>query len=220
MVLNSMRLKKQHVLLIIAVALLVIDQVSKILVKTNMSIGESIPVLGSWFQILFVENKGMAFGMAFGGVIGKIILTCFRICLAGGLIYYISKLIKRAAPMGVLIGLTLITVGAMGNIIDNLFYGLLFSASSTMTVAEFMPEAGGYAPFFLGNVVDMLYFPLIDTVLPTWVPFKGGEPFLFFAPIFNIADSCITCGAFYLLIFHWKYFSHEGFISGAKAVQQ
>lgn len=207
-----MHLKKKHVLLIIAVSLLLVDQLTKILVKTNMCIGESIPVFGTWFQILFVENKGMAFGMAFGGTFGKILLTCFRIVLTVVLVTYISKLIRRNVPMGVLVGLTLVTVGASGNIIDNLFYGLLFGPSDYTTVAQFLPEGGGYAPFFMGKVVDMLYFPLIDVILPEWVPFRGGEQFIFFAPIFNIADSCITVGALYLLFFHWRFFSSDEFM--------
>ena len=175
--------------------------------KTNMLAGESIPVFGNWFQILFIENKGMAFGMQFGGDIGKVLLTTFRIALSGFVIYYIKKLLKSGAPMGVLVGLTLILTGAIGNLIDSLFYGVLFGESTMMSVAEFLPEGGGYAPVFMGKVVDMLYFPLIDIVLPEWVPFKGGEQFIFFRPIFNIADSCITIGALYLLIFKWNYFS-------------
>lgn len=204
-----MALSKSQKLTIIVVILLVLDQVSKILVKTNMFIGESIPIFGNWFQLLFVENKGMAFGMQFGGNVGKLILTLLRIGLVVFVFLYIKKLIKNDAPMGVLVGLTLIMIGALGNIIDCLFYGVLFGESSYMQVAEFLPEGGGYAPLFFGKVVDMLYFPIIDTTLPDWFPFRAGEQFIFFRPIFNVADSCITCGAFYLILFKWKFFMKE-----------
>jgi signal peptidase II len=204
-----MKLSKSQKLIIIAFVLIAFDQITKVLVKTNMFIGESIPVFGNWFQILFVENKGMAFGMEFGGNIGKFLLTLIRIVLVGFIFIYIRRLLKKEAPMGVLVGLTLILVGAFGNIIDCLFYGLLFGPSSYMQVAQFLPEGGGYAPFFFGKVVDMLYFPVIDTLWPSWVPWVGGKELVFFRPIFNVADSCITVGALYLLIFKWKFFSKE-----------
>ncbi len=194
---------------IIFVSLLLIDQISKIWIKTNMSIGESIPVFGQWFQIYFIENKGMAFGMQFGGDIGKLLLTFVRIILSAGLIYYIAGLIKKSAPTGVLIGLTLILSGAVGNLIDSLFYGIIFGESSFTEVATLFPEGGGYSSFAMGKVVDMLYFPIIDTVLPDWLPIKGGERFIFFSPIFNFADSCVSVGAIYMGLFHWKYFSKE-----------
>ena len=146
------RLSKGKGLIILGVLLVVIDQVIKILVKTNMTLGESIPVLGNWFQLVFVENKGMAFGMAFGGVAGKYLLTVFRIVLFGFLCWWISKLLKRGdVPAGVLVGLTLITAGAFGNIVDCLCYGLIFSESTYTTVATL----GSYAPFMQGKVVDM-----------------------------------------------------------------
>ncbi len=190
-------------LLILGILLVVIDQVIKVLVKTNMTLGESIPVLGNWFQLLFVENKGMAFGMAFGGVVGKYILTAFRLVLFAALCWWISKLIKRpeTVPTGVLVGLTLITAGAFGNIVDCLCYGLIFSESTPSVVASL----GSYAPFMQGKVVDMFYFPL--WTWPDWVPGLGGH--IFFEPVFNFADSCVTCGAIYLILFHWKFFSKE-----------
>ena len=198
-----------RLLLILGIVLVVIDQVIKILVKTNMSIGEHFIVLGNWFQILFIENKGMAFGMSFGGVIGKYALSAFRIILFGVLTWWISRLLKRGAagdsrdrvPTGVLVGLTLITAGALGNIIDCLFYGLIFTESAPGVVATW----GHYAPFMQGKVVDMLYFPL--WTWPDWVPFVGGN--IFFEPVFNFADSCVTVGAIYLILFHWKFFSKE-----------
>ena len=196
-------------LVILGIVLVVIDQVIKILVKTNMSIGEHFNVLGNWFQILFIENKGMAFGMSFGGVIGKYALSAFRIILFGVLTWWISRLLKRGTagdsrdrvPTGVLVGLTLITAGALGNIIDCLFYGLIFTESAPGVVATW----GHYAPFMQGKVVDMLYFPL--WTWPDWVPFVGGN--IFFEPVFNFADSCVTVGAIYLILFHWKFFSKE-----------
>ena len=198
-----------RLLLILGIVLVVIDQVIKILVKTNMSIGEHFNVLGNWFQILFIENKGMAFGMSFGGVIGKYALSAFRIILFGVLTWWISRLLKRGTagdtrdrvPTGVLVGLTLITAGALGNIIDCLFYGLIFTESAPGVVATW----GHYAPFMQGKVVDMLYFPL--WTWPDWVPFVGGN--IFFEPVFNFADSCVTVGAIYLILFHWKFFSKE-----------
>ena len=204
-----MRLGKGKKLLLLGVLLVVIDQVIKILVKTNMEIGEHISVIGNWFQILFIENEGMAFGMKFGGAAGKFCLSFFRIALFGALCWWISSLVRKQndaggrkimlsdgrpkVPDGVLVGLTLICAGAFGNIIDSLFYGLIF----------------GYAPFMFGRVVDMLYFPLIDTIWPQWVPFVGGERLLFFAPVFNFADSCVTVGALYLIFFQYKFFTRS-----------
>ena len=193
-----------------AVLLVLADQISKIWVKTNMTIGESISVFGDWFQILFVENPGMAFGMAFGGDIGKYLLTGLRLVLFVIMLLWIRKLTKKeGTPMGVLIGLTAIMIGALGNIIDCMFYGEIFSQSTATQVSEFVPLGTGYGSFMLGRVVDMLYFPIVDLVLPDWFPFNAGERFIFFRPIFNIADSCISVGAVYLLIFHWKFISKE-----------
>ena len=198
-----MKLSQGKKLLLLCIALVVIDQVIKVLVKTNMTLGEHLSVFGSWFQILFVENKGMAFGMSFGGVVGKYALTFFRICLFGVLCWWIGRLLKREkkVPAGVVVGLTLIAAGAMGNIIDCLFYGLVFSESTPTAVASL----GHYAPFMQGKVVDMLYFPL--WTWPDWVPLLGGD--IFFEPVFNFADSCVTVGAIYLILFQWKFFSKE-----------
>lgn len=177
-----MKMTKGAGFILLGVALVVIDQVIKVLVKTNMELGEQIYLIGDWCRLCFVENKGMAFGMSFGGNLGKLLLSIFRIVLSGLLIWWISKLAKKPeTPMGVLVGLTLITAGAIGNVIDCLFYGLIWD----------------YAPFMFGKVVDMFYFPLITK----------GEQVIFFSPVFNFADSCVTCGAFYLLLFQWKYFS-------------
>ncbi|MBR5660622.1 MAG: lipoprotein signal peptidase [Bacteroidales bacterium] len=187
-----MKLSKGNKLLILGILLVVIDQVIKIVVKSNMYIGQHIYVIGNWFQILFIENEGMAFGMKFGGAVGKFLLSFFRIGLFAALCWWISSLIKKSTvPFGVVVGLTLITAGAFGNIIDSLFYGMIF----------------GYAPFMFGKVVDMFYFPIIDTTCPAWMPFVGGNHFLFFAPVFNFADSCVTVGAFYLIFFQYKFFA-------------
>lgn len=201
-----MQLSKGKQVTLIVIILLLLDQAVKIWIKTHMTIGESIPVMGSWFQIYFIENNGMAFGMQLGGALGKFLLSSLRIVLVGFIIYYIHKLIKLGASRSLLTGMALILVGAIGNIVDSLFYGILFSESTFTEVATFLPDGGGYAPFLFGKVVDMLYFPLVDTTLPDWVPFWGGENFIFFRPIFNIADSCITVGVIYLLLFHRKYF--------------
>lgn len=201
-----MHLSKGKQVTFIVLLLLVIDQAVKLWIKTHMTLGESIPVFGSWFQIYFIENNGMAFGMQLGGTFGKFALSSLRLVLIGFIIYYIVKLIKMDASRGILTGMALILVGAMGNIVDSMFYGLIFNESTFTSVASIFPDRGGYAPFLFGKVVDMLYFPLIDTTLPNWVPFWGGEHFIFFRPIFNIADSCITIGVAYLLIFHRKFF--------------
>ena len=204
-----MKISKGTKLLIMGIVLVVIDQVIKILVKTNMSIGEHFNVIGNWFQIYFIENEGMAFGMKFGGQTGKLLLSIFRIVLFGALVYWIRSLLKKDTPAGVLVGLALITTGALGNIIDCMFYGILFGESTYTSVAQFLPEGGGYAPFFFGKVVDMFYFPIIDTTFPEWMPLIGGNPFRFFAPVFNFADSCVTCGALYLIFFQWRFFARE-----------
>ena len=189
-----MKVSKGKFLIALGVLLVIIDQVIKILVKTNMSIGDSIHVFGDWFQIYFIENEGMAFGMKFGGDVGKFLLSLFRIVLFGFLVWWIGRLLKKGdTPFGVTVGLTMITAGALGNIIDCLFYGLIWD----------------YAPFMFGRVVDMFYFPIIDTVFPDWLPLLGGHPFRFFAPVFNFADSCVTCGAIYLLFFQFRFFAKE-----------
>ena len=186
-----MKISRGKGLLLLGTMLVIIDQVIKVLIKTNMTLGEHFSVMGDWFQILFIENEGMAFGMKFGGMFGKFLLTSFRLILFGALCWWITNMVRKGrdgkpVPTGVLVGLTLITAGALGNIIDCLLYGQIFSASSAFDVAQF---GGSYAPVMFGKVVDMFYFPLIDTEWPSWVPFVGGHPFRFFEPVFNFADS-------------------------------
>jgi len=177
-----MKLSKGAGLTLLGAGLVIVDQVIKYLVKTNMDLGEQIYLIGEWCRLCFVENEGMAFGMSFGGETGKLLLSLFRIGLSAALIWWIHSLLKKGnTPTGVLVGLTMITAGAVGNIIDCLFYGLIWD----------------YAPFMFGKVVDMFYFPLI----------RSGERVIFFSPVFNFADSCVTVGAFYLLLFQWKFFS-------------
>ncbi len=198
---RSKSLRKQSwAVALFVVCMLFLDQGVKYLVKTHMALGEQI-VLTHWFSIYFVENPGMAYGIELGS---KLFLSIFRIVAMGLLAYFIVYLLRqRRFPTGFLLTLSLVFAGGIGNIIDCAFYGLLFSESSYMgPVAEFLPSAGGYAPFLHGKVVDMLYFPLIDTYLPQWIPFVGGRHFTFFDPVFNIADSCITVGVLMLLLFY------------------
>lgn len=187
--------------LIIIFLVLLFDQITKFWVKLNMTIGESFQVLGDWFQIYFIENNGMAFGWEFGAQYGKIALGVFRIIAVALLFYLIYYLTKKKVKFGPLFGISLITAGALGNIIDGMFYGMIFGESTFTQVATLFPDGGGYAGFMQGKVVDMLYFPLFT--FPEWMPFLGGQ--IFFSPIFNIADTAITTGFLYLLIFQWKF---------------
>ncbi|MDA3883036.1 MAG: lipoprotein signal peptidase [Bacteroidales bacterium] len=199
-------MKKSHWSILLVLVILLADQLTKILVKTSMHADEMIPLISDRVFIYFVENPGMAFGFEFGGNWGKLFLTIFRLIASGFIIYYIRTLIKKNAPLDVIIGLSVILAGALGNIIDSAFYGILFGKSTFGSVAEFLPEGGGYAPFLQGHVVDMIYCPVLRGTYPDWFPFWAGEPFTFFKPIFNIADSAITVGVFYLIIFQRKFF--------------
>lgn len=184
--------------ILIVVLLLVADQVIKILVKTNMALGESIEIT-SWFYIDFIENIGMAYGMHF---MPKLALSLFRIILIGVLCWYVSRVVRVPHRRGYVVCLSLILAGAAGNIFDSMFYGLVFSSSTPFSVAEWVPFGQGYASFLQGKVVDMFYFPLIHTTLPEWLPVWGGEDYIFFSPVFNFADSCITVGFILLLLFY------------------
>ncbi|MGX1022986.1 lipoprotein signal peptidase [Flavobacterium sp. CS20] len=196
-----MNLKKSIWFIIV---ILIIDQISKIYIKTHFKLYESVEVF-SWFQILFIENEGMAWGAKIPGDYGKIILTVFRLFAIVGIGWWLWDSTRKKAPKILLIAISLIFAGAMGNIIDSVFYGTIFSDSLDQ-VATMFPEGGGYAPILKGKVVDMLYFPIYDDILPSWIPIWGGERFVFFEPVFNIADTAISTGFGILLVFHKKAF--------------
>lgn len=190
--------KRSAIILSLVLLALVVDQVIKVVIKTNMQLGESIPVFGDWFKILFVENNGMAFGME---IFNKYFLTSFRIIAVAFLGYFLCKSLKNGKyPFGFLVCVALILAGATGNIIDCLFYGEIFTHSYGQ-VADFVSWGNGYSEFMLGRVVDMFYFPLFTW--PDWMPLIGGG--VFFAPVFNFADACISCSVIAMLIFYRKY---------------
>lgn len=182
--------RKGLVAIVLVILLLVIDQIIKIEVKTGMSLHESIRVT-DWFYISFIENSGMAYGMTF---INKVVLSLFRLVAIGILGWYVYRQVLKGARMVYIVCLTMVLAGAAGNLIDCMFYGLIFNASSPYYVSYFVPFGHGYAPFLMGKVVDMFYFPLIVTTWPEWVPFWGGKDFVFFSPVFNFADACISVG--------------------------
>lgn len=183
-----------------AFIVLITDQFLKFWIKTNMVLGQEFQIF-NWFIIHFTENNGMAFGIEFGGLTGKVLLTLFRIIVVSLAIYYLRKMISTSVRTGALISVGLIMGGAIGNIIDSVFYGVIFNESYN-NIASFLPEAGGYAPFLQGKVVDMFYFPLINTHFPNWLPVFGGEHFVFFRPVFNIADAGISVGIILILLFY------------------
>ncbi len=185
---------------LIVVGVLLVDQLIKIWVKTNMTLHEQIEIL-SWFKIVFIENNGMAYGMEIGS---KLVLSLFRVVAISVLAYYMVGLVKRQARWGYLVCLSMIMAGAVGNLLDSMFYGLVFNASSEFYTSYFVPFGTGYAPFLMGKVVDMFYFPLIVTTWPDWVPVVGGNPYVFFSPIFNFADASISVGVVMLLLFYRK----------------
>jgi signal peptidase II len=199
---------------LVVFAVLLIDQAIKIWVKTSMTLHESIHVT-DWFYITFIENNGMAFGMQLGS---KIILSLFRVIAISALGYYIWLEVKRQAKTGYIVCLSFILAGAAGNLIDCMFYGLVFNASSPYYLSYFVPFGTGYAPFLMGKVVDMFYFPLIETEWPLWMPFLGGEHFVFFSPVFNFADSCISVSVVWLLLFYREAISKMSL--GKSVVQQ
>ena len=189
-------------------SILIIDQVVKIIIKTNMIIGQEIPVLGNWFKIHFLENNGMAFGMEWGGKAGKAALSIFRIVAIALIAWYLMGLIRKKASLGLVLSISAIIAGAAGNLIDSAFYGMIFS-ESWHTPAILFPEGGGYSSFLQGRVVDMLYFPVIDTSWPNWSPIKPGQSFIFFRPVFNIADASITTGVLAILLFQKKFLGEK-----------
>lgn len=193
--------------LVLILLVLIIDQALKIWIKTHMILGQEYEILGNWFIIHFTENNGMAFGMEFWGKNGKIFLTLFRIIAVIGIGWYLKTLIKQNAPKMVVISITLIMAGAIGNILDSIFYGVIFD-ESFYQIAEFMPRDGGYSAWLQGRVVDMFYFPIFNGHYPSWFPFWANQEFIFFRPVFNIADSSITIGVGYILIFERSFFKH------------
>ncbi len=201
-------MSKKAIAITTVVLSLIIDQVSKFWVKLTMKSGDEFSYIGNWARIHFVENEGMAFGMSFGAGIGKFLLTFFRIIAVLFISYYLSQQIKnKNASKGFVFALALILTGAMGNIVDSIFYGQIFSGSEEQ-IATLFP-AQGYASWFHGRVVDMFYFPIYRGILPNWIPFFGGKFFEFFQFIFNVADACITIGVFIILIFQKKFFKEE-----------
>jgi signal peptidase II len=199
--------KRTKALLVVAL-ILITDQILKIWVKTTMVLGEEIPLIGTWANLHFLENNGMAFGMEIGGTTGKVILTLFRLVAAGAIGWYMMKLAKRDAPTGFILAVGAIMAGAIGNIIDSTFYGMIFS-ESYYQAATLFPEGGGYSSILQGRVVDMFYFPLIDSHWPEWSPIKPGQSFIFFRPVFNIADAAITTGVISIILFQKRFFEHE-----------
>jgi len=199
--------KKRNWVWLIALLIVIADQILKIWVKLNMPYGSSIPLIGEWASLHFVENEGMAYGMTFGGKYGKLALSLFRIAAVTLLIIFVNYLRKKPkTPNGVLIAFAAILAGALGNILDSAFYGLIFTGAFPGEVAEVVPFGEGYAPFLHGHVVDMFYLPIWEGTYPDWLPWLGGEPFLFFSAIFNIADAAISTGVLLLIIFYRNFF--------------
>ena len=197
---------------LIVIAILLIDQAIKIWVKTSMMLHESIHVT-DWFYITFIENMGMAFGMQLGS---KIVLSLFRVFAISALTYYIWLEVRRKSRTGYIVCLAMVLAGALGNLIDCLFYGMVFCESSPFYVSYFVPFGTGYAPLLMGKVVDMFYFPLIETEWPLWMPFVGGEHFVFFSPVFNFADASICVSVVLLLLFYRKEISRISLSSAAE----
>jgi len=194
--------------LLLIISILAVDQAVKFIIKTNMVIGDEIPVFGNWFRIHFLENNGMAFGMEWGGKTGKVALSVFRMLAIAGIAWYLNSIIKKNAHTGLILSVSAIIAGAAGNLIDSAFYGMIFS-ESWHTPAVLFPEGGGYSSFLHGRVVDMLYFPIIDTHWPDWSPIKPGQSLIFFRPVFNLADTSITTGVLAILLFQKKFLEEK-----------
>jgi signal peptidase II len=195
--------KKKSILLILLI--LVIDQTLKFWIKTHLAPGGEIVIFKNWFILHFIENNGMAFGLEFGNHIGKYFLSIFRLIAIGALGWYLQKLLKGEASFGLIACFSMIMAGAIGNMIDGTFYGMIFNYTPG-EVATLFPDGGGYSSFLMGRVVDMFYFPLIVTTYPSWVPFLGGQELIFFRHIFNVADSAVSIGVISIFIFHRHHF--------------
>lgn len=198
-------MKYRHVIWIVLLVL-VVDQALKFWIKTHMNFNQEFIIFPNWFRIHFTENPGMAYGLELGGEWGKVILTLFRLAAVIIGFKYMRTLVKQQHHTGLLICGALILAGAAGNLIDSMFYGMIFSETNFYDVATFLPKGGGYAGFLHGKVVDMLYFPVYRGYLPNWIPFKGGDYFVFFNPIFNIADAAISVGVITILVFQKRFF--------------
>lgn len=202
--------RKKYILSITTIlVVLLLDQALKFAVKLHMFAGEEIVIIPNFFKIHFTENAGMAFGMELGGVNGKMFLSVFRLFAITGIAYFLFNGIKKGYHTGLVFCISLIFAGAVGNMIDCAFYGIIFN-NSFHEIAQLFPKDGGYSSFLKGNVVDMLYFPIINNAhLPNWIPLIGGSEFSFFNAIFNIADSSITVGVAIILVFQRKFFPQE-----------
>lgn len=199
-------MRKGTIATLVIFIVLIADQVLKFWIKTHMMLGEEFKIT-EWFIIHFTENNGMAFGMEFAGKAGKYFLSGFRIIAVAAIGYYLVKLVRRNAPIGLLVSVALIFSGALGNILDSVFYGVIFNESYFQTATLF-PADGGYSNWLQGKVVDMFYFPILKGTYPDWLPIKGGDPFIFFRPVFNLADSAISVGIFAILIFQKRFFKN------------
>lgn len=202
-------MKRSYLVIFVIALVLLIDQALKFYIKTHFCYNQDLAILGQdWARLHFVENEGMAFGITFGWEYGKLLLSLFRILMVGGLIWYIRLLLNAEAPAGFIYSVGLITAGALGNIIDSAFYGLIFTESPyhDCVPAQLVGFGEGYGTFLHGKVVDMLYFPITWVHTPDWLPWIGGDEYLFFSPIFNIADASITCGVLSILLFQRRFF--------------
>lgn len=213
--------------LFIILGVLAIDQASKIYIKLSWPLDHSVYVFGDWFQLHFIENPGMAFGLTFGGEIGKLALSIFRLLAITGIVWYLRNLIKTKHPAELIYAIALILAGAAGNMIDSAFYGIIFDKGSVwnghyyqgyLGLAEVCEPAKGYSAFLMGNVVDMLYFPIVNSTWPEWMPFVGGQEFQFFRPVFNISDAAITIGVAWIILRQRRFFRHRADSDSAEAL--